>query len=199
MPPGRLPIPDDPDSGRSARAWRFRLGPAMLRALGSVHSNQEGRIRVKRLFFATALIAVAGSAWAATATKTTHPAAKGPTHGLTTPSDMKWGPAPPVFQAGAEMAVLEGDPSAQAPYVVRLKMPDGYQIMPHWHPTTENVTVISGTFHLGTGDTFDDSKGHEMPTGTFGFIGPHMNHYAWATGETIVQVHGMGPFKLTYV
>ena len=77
---------------------------------------------------------------------------------------MKWGPAPPVFQAGAEMAVLEGNPAAQAPYVVRLKMPDGYKIMPHWHPTTENVTVISGTFHLGTGATFDEAKGmHSCP------------------------------------
>ena len=154
---------------------------------------------MKRLFFATALIAVAGSALASTATTTAHPATKEPAHGLSTPADMKWGPAPPVFQAGAEMAVLEGNPAAQAPYVVRLKMPDGYKIMPHWHPTTENVTVISGTFHLGTGATFDEAKGMEMPTGAFGFIGPHMQHYAWTTGETIVQVHGMGPFKLVYV
>ena len=154
---------------------------------------------MKRLVFAVALIAIAGSALAATATKTAHPAAKMPEHGLSTPDGMKWGPAPPVFAAGAQMAVLQGDPSSEGPYTVRLKMPDGYKIMPHWHPTTENVTVISGTFHLGTGDAFDESKGSEMPTGSFGFIGPHMHHYAWDTGETIVQVHGMGPFKLVYV
>ena len=61
------------------------------------------------------------------------------------------------------------------------------------------MTVISGTFHLGTGSKFDEAKGSEMPAGSFGFIGPHMQHYAWATGETVVQVHGMGPFKLVYV
>jgi anti-sigma factor ChrR (cupin superfamily) len=155
---------------------------------------------VKRLFLTLALVALAGSSLASTSTKPmTHPAAKMPDHGLSTPDAIKWGPPPAVFASGAQFAVLQGDPSASGLYVVRLKMPDGYKIMPHWHPTTENVTVISGTFHLGTGDKFDDTMGSEMPAGSFGFIGPNMHHYAWATGETIVQVHGMGPFKLTYV
>jgi hypothetical protein len=154
---------------------------------------------VKRFMMAAILIAVAGSALAATTAKKAHPTMKMPDHVLVTPSDMHWGPAPPVFQAGAEMAVLQGNPGSAGAYTVRLKMPDGYKIMPHWHPTTENVTVISGTFHLGTGGTFDDTKGSEMPAGSFGFIGPRMHHFAWTTGETIVQVHGTGPFKLIYV
>jgi hypothetical protein len=159
---------------------------------------------VKRVLLTLALIALAGSSLAATAAKpaTAAPkaaAAKMPDHGMSTPDGIKWGPAPPVFAAGAQFAVLQGDPGATGEYTVRLKMPDGYKIMPHWHPTTENVTVISGTFNLGTGDTFDNTKGAVMPTGTFGFIGPHMHHFAWTTGETVVQVHGMGPFKLTYV
>jgi len=155
---------------------------------------------MKRLILVATLIVVAGGALAAATTgKGSHRAAKMPDHGLATPADMKWGPAPPVFQAGAEMAVLQGDPGSPGPYVVRLKMPDGYNILSHDPPTTENVTVISGTFHLGTGGTFDDTKGSEMPAGSFGYIGPHMQHFAWATGETIVQVHGMGPFKLVYV
>jgi len=169
---------------------------------------------MKKVLFTLALIAIAGLAVAQTAT-TTKPAAKAPAmgmakapastaakapdHGLTTPDAIQWGPPPPVFNSSAQFAVLEGNPMAEGPYVVRLKMPDGYKIMPHWHPTTENVTVISGTFHLGAGATFDQTKGMDMPAGTFGFIGPHMQHYAWTTGETIVQVHGMGPFKLTYV
>ena len=127
------------------------------------------------------------------------PAATMPDHGMTTPDDIKWGPPPPVFDPSAQFAVLAGNPMASGMYVVRLKMPDGYKIMPHWHPTTENITVISGTFHFATGDKFDNTKGATMTAGTFGFVGPHMNHYAWAEGETIVQVHGMGPFKLTYV
>src|SRR5262249_8631710 len=157
---------------------------------------------VKRILVTLVLIALAAGNVAAAETKAAHPAApaaKMPDHGLTTPDNIKWGPPPPVFQSGAEFAVIQGDPMATGPYTVRLKRPDGYKIMPHWHPTTENVTVISGTFHLGTGTTFDDTKGADMPAGSFGFVGPHMNHYAWATGETIVQVHGMGPFKLTYV
>lgn len=157
---------------------------------------------MKRSFLVLGLLAVACSAFAATATKSAapmHHTTKMPDHGMSTPADMKWGPAPPVFQSGAEMAVLQGNPGAAGAYTVRLKMPDGYKIMPHWHPTTENVTVISGTFHLGTGPKFDDSKGAEMPAGSFGYVGPHMQHYAWVTGETIVQVHGMGPFKLVYV
>ncbi len=122
-----------------------------------------------------------------------------PTHGAMAPDDLKWGPAPPVFNPGAQMAVLNGNPMAAGGYTVRLKMPDGFKIMPHWHPTTENVTVISGTFHLGAGDKFDETSGTVLPAGGFGWLGPHMHHYAWATGETVVQVHGMGPFKLVYV
>src|SRR4051812_9847623 len=55
--------------------------------------------------------------------------------------DLKWGPAPPAFNAGAQMAVVDGDPSAAGPFVVRVKFPDGFKVMPHWHPTDENVTV----------------------------------------------------------
>ena len=78
-------------------------------------------------------------------------------------------------------------------------MPDGYKIMPHWHPAQENVTVLSGVFHVGAGNTFDETKGMALPVGGFGYVGPHMNHFAWAEGETEVQVHGMGPFQMTYV
>jgi hypothetical protein len=156
---------------------------------------------VKRLVLTLVLIAMAAVSVAATTTMkpAAKPAAAMPDHGLTTPDAIKWGPPPPVFNSAAQFAVIQGNPMASGPYVVRLKMPDGYKIMPHWHPTTENVTVISGSFHLGTGDSFDQTKGMDMPAGSFGFVGPHMHHYAWATGETVVQVHGMGPFQLTYV
>ncbi len=95
---------------------------------------------MKKIFMFGLAIILAGIATAAT--KTTHPASKMPTHGLVVPNDMHWGAAPQVFQAGATMAVLQGDPGAAGPYTVRLKMPDGYRIMPHWHPTTENITVV---------------------------------------------------------
>ena len=73
-------------------------------------------------------------------------------------AELEWGPAPPVFPAGAQMAVLSGDPSAEGGlFTVRLLMPDGYIIPPHWHPTDENVTVIHGEFLVGLGDTFDEA------------------------------------------
>src|SRR3954471_21026220 len=71
---------------------------------------------------------------------------------------LKWGPAPAVFPAGAKMAVLQGDPSKSELFTVRLDMPDGYAIAPHWHPTDEHVTVISGKFLVGMGDKSDPAK-----------------------------------------
>ena len=113
--------------------------------------------------------------------------------------DIKWGPVPPFFPKGAEFAVLSGDPSKDGLYVVRLKMPAGYKIPAHNHPTTENVTVVSGNFHIGMGDYLDEKKGIELTSGGYGEAPAKMNHYAWVTSTTIVQVHGQGPFAITYV
>src|SRR6266853_4155231 len=81
--------------------------------------------------------------------------------------DIKWGPAPPFFPKGAEFAVLSGDPSKDGLYVVRLKMPAGYRIPAHNHPTTENVTVLSGAFNIGMGDKLDAQKGITLRPGGF--------------------------------
>ena len=126
-------------------------------------------------------------------------AAAKPTHIALNPQDLKWGDAPPIFAKGAKMAVLQGDPSKGGLYTVRLKAGDGYKIAPHWHPTTENVTVISGTFNIGAGDTFDQSTATALVAGGFASMPAKMHHYAWFTGDTVVQVHGVGPFKLIYV
>lgn len=118
-----------------------------------------------------------------------------------TPDAIVWGPAPPVVQPGAQFAVVEGDPMASTGgYTIRIKMPDGFRIMPHWHPLRENVTVISGTFKVGMGDTFDASKMTALPAGSFGFLDPDMHHYAMASGgEVVVQVHGKSPLQFNYV
>jgi hypothetical protein len=119
---------------------------------------------------------------------------------FSSPSDVKWGPAPPVVPSGAQAAVLAGDPFKDgSPYTLRLKMPDGYRIAPHWHPTDENVTVISGTLGAGMGDKFDRTAGKLLKPGGFVCMPKEMHHYAWAKGPTIVQVHGIGPFAFTYV
>lgn len=117
-----------------------------------------------------------------------------------TPDAVPYGPPPPFVAAGAQLAVLEGNPGATSgDYTVRLKMPDGYRIAPHWHPKRENVTVISGTFKVGMGDHFDDSKMADFPAGSFAFLDPEMHHYVMASGEVVVQVHGTAPLQFNYV
>jgi quercetin dioxygenase-like cupin family protein len=116
-----------------------------------------------------------------------------------TPQELKWGGAPAVLPPGAKVAVLEGDPGKPGPFVMRVRLPDGYRIPPHTHPQPERITVISGTFHVGMGDKFDAAKGKAMPAGTFGTWPAGMKHYVWAKGETVIQLHGTGPWTLTYV
>ncbi len=121
-------------------------------------------------------------------------------HNAFTPSEVSFGPAPSFVPAGAKLAVLEGNPMANSgDYTLRLEMPDGYKIPPHWHPKRENVTVVSGTLEFGMGDTFDESKMKPFPAGSFAYLDPNMHHYVKAKGATVVQVHGMAPVKFNYV
>lgn len=110
-----------------------------------------------------------------------------------------WGPAPPFLSAGARFAVMQGDPSKAAIYTIRLEFPDGYVIKPHYHPTDEHITVISGTFLVGMGDSVDFKSGMTVPAGGFVTAPAQGHHFASARGVTVVQVHGMGPFAITYV
>ena len=117
-----------------------------------------------------------------------------------TPDQVKFGPAPPFLPAGAQLAVLEGDPmAASGDYTIRLKMPDGYKIAPHTHPARENVTVISGTLKVGMGDKFDAAQMMSFGEGSFAYLDPSMHHFAQASGETVIQIHGMSPVKINYI
>ena len=120
-------------------------------------------------------------------------------HGFFEPSDIKWIDGPASLPKGAKVAMLEGNPTQEGPFTMRLQLPDGFKIQPHWHPAVEHVTVISGTFNLGMGEKFETSGGRALPAGSFAFMPPGMKHFAWAKGETVVQVHGMGPWKINYV
>ena len=116
------------------------------------------------------------------------------------PDDMKWGDAPPVLPAGAKLAVVEGNPmKAGGYYTVRLHLPDGYKIMPHWHPVTEHITVLSGSFNIGMGDKMDESAAKPLPAGGYTMMPAKMHHYAVTKGDTTIQISGGGPFALTYV
>src|SRR5271166_4160259 len=117
-----------------------------------------------------------------------------------TPDQVKYGPAPAFVPPGAQLAVLEGNPMADSgDFTIRLKMPDGYKIAPHTHPLRENVTVISGTLKVGMGDQFDASKMMSFGSGSFAYLDPSMHHYAAASGETVIQIHGQSPVKFNYI
>jgi len=121
-------------------------------------------------------------------------------HVALAPSDIKWGPGPATLPAGAQMAVLDGDPSkAGVPFVIRAKFPDGYRVAPHWHPTDENVSVLSGTFLVGMGDAFNEKSMTSLPAGGYAHMPKQMHHFAMSKGETVIQVHGVGPFVVNYV
>jgi|SRR5277367_1037404 len=127
-------------------------------------------------------------------------AAKAAAKNAFTPDQIPYGPAPAFLQPGAMLAVLEGNPmGATGDYTIRLKIPDGYKIAPHWHPKRENVTVISGTLKVGMGDKFDESKMMSFPATSFAYLDPSMHHYAMSSGETVVQIHGVAPVKFNYI
>jgi len=113
--------------------------------------------------------------------------------------DVKWGPVPPNIAAGAQLAVISGDPSKEGPFVMRLKMPAGYKVPAHYHPQYENVTVLTGEFHVGMGDKLDTDKGMLLRPGGYVEAPAKMHHYAWVTSDTVVQIAGPGPFGIIYV
>ena len=120
-------------------------------------------------------------------------------HILLTAPELKWGDPPPVFRKEARMAVVSGDPGKAGPFVVRLKMPAGYKVAPHWHPTDEHVTVLSGSLSLGMGEKFNAATMKTLPAGGYALLPAEMRHFAMAKTAATVQIHGTGPFVLNYV
>lgn len=115
------------------------------------------------------------------------------------PDGMTWGPAPAGLPADGQSALLEGDPSKPGYFAVRLKGPAGYKIMPHWHGGFERITVISGTFALGMGDTYDESKLKTYPPGSYISMPKGMRHFAQFKSDCVVQLASLGPWNITYV
>ena len=120
------------------------------------------------------------------------------THVIVEPGEIDWQPAA-VLPAGAMMAVLAGDLAKEGPFVFRIKVPDGFEMPPHFHPGLENVTVISGTLGIGMGESFDVSALRDLGAGALVVIPPESPHFVRSKGATEVQVHGIGPWGLTYV
>ncbi len=128
------------------------------------------------------------------------PAQAAEPHHVVVPGDaVKWGPAPPSLPPGAQGAVLFGHPTQEGPFVLRLKLPAGFTVPPHRHSKDELVTVISGRFGVGSGEKLDRAAAKPLPPGSFVHLPAGMPHFAWADGETIVQINGTGPFDVKYV
>lgn len=120
-------------------------------------------------------------------------------HEIVTPDGTKWVDGPASLPPGAKMVILEGDPNKDGPFVLRVKMPDGFKIMPHTHAKDERVTVLAGTLYLGMGEKFDEKVAKIMPAGSYGRTGAGMKHFGYVKGETILQLHGSGPWTVDYV
>jgi quercetin dioxygenase-like cupin family protein len=129
------------------------------------------------------------------------PMAAQKTHVIQTAAEARWGPAPPMLPAGAEIAVLAGDPTKPAPYTIRLKFPANYVIPAHSHPTDEHVVVTSGGLTFGMGDKLmkGASSNKTLAPGGFALMPANMNHFAYTSQETTIVLYGQGPVEFKYV
>jgi quercetin dioxygenase-like cupin family protein len=125
--------------------------------------------------------------------------AETPHHAIFQEADIEWQAGPPSLPPGAQFAVLEGDPSAEGYFALRIRMPDGYAIPPHWHPVQERVTVLSGTVLLGFGESMDREQAQHLAQGSYFTLAPHMPHFAMTAGEVVVQLTSMGPWEINYI
>ncbi len=140
----------------------------------------------KKAWLATAIVlALSTTALAATSNMT-----------LLDPQTVQWSNVKSM--PGAQVTVLSGNPEKKEPFVVRIKLPANYAVAVHSHPINEFDTVISGTYLYGTGDVASRDKTIELPAGSFVSIPSHLKHYGWTKEETIIQINGIGPWRMIY-
>lgn len=121
-------------------------------------------------------------------------------HTVLSPGDLKWMPAPPVIPKGVQIAVLSGNPFAEGYSTVRLKIPPNTTFAPHWHPTAESFTVLTGSLHVGMGDTVDRAGARELPAMGYASIPATHHHYAFTGDEgAVIDLSFYGPFQIYYV
>jgi quercetin dioxygenase-like cupin family protein len=119
-------------------------------------------------------------------------------HVLLRADDIGWGPGPDYIPEGAEVAVLYGDPGAEGVFAARFRFPEGYELAPHIHNQPEIVTVISGTYNIGTGYEFDRDATEALEAGEFYAFPPGTPHFAYVEEETIIQLNSPGPYLIEY-
>lgn len=120
-------------------------------------------------------------------------------HKLYNSDAIKWQEAPASLPKGAKISVLEGDPAKEGPFTMRIMLPANYKIPPHWHPANEHVTVLKGSFYMGTGEEYNAAKAKKLDAGGFAMMPAKFVHYAFTKGEAVLQLHGIGPWGITYV
>lgn len=120
-------------------------------------------------------------------------------HIMVMPDDIIWADAPSSLPPGAKAAVIDGDPKAIGLFTMRIKIPANYMIMPHTHPADEHITVLKGSFYMGLGEKFDKKTANKIPNGGFAMMKTGTRHYAFTKEESIIQLHGMGPWGIIYV
>jgi quercetin dioxygenase-like cupin family protein len=151
---------------------------------------------MKHLFLLPLCLGVAGAV-AAAEPPSADPAMPMP-HAVVRADSTAWGPAPPVLPAGAQAAVLYGDPGKPGAFAIRLKAPAGYRVPRHWHPTDEQVTLISGDFNLSMGMK-DDATEAPLAPGDYVNLPARMQHEASTQDGAVVEIHSEGPFEIRYV
>lgn len=113
--------------------------------------------------------------------------------------ELKWSEGPASLPPGAKLAVLSGDPQKEGPFVMRARLPANYKVPPHFHPAHEHVTVLSGGFFMGMGEKFAPESARELKAGDFAMMPPEHRHFAFTRQQTVIQLHGWGPWAITYV
>lgn len=120
-------------------------------------------------------------------------------HIMLNETDVQWGDAPPSLPKGAKLAVLQGDPSKAEPFVIRAIFPPNYKVPAHWHPSTENITVLKGSLYMGAGQKLDEANATLIKPGGFGSMPGKSPHYAFTKEGCTIQIHAMGPFIINYI
>ncbi|HEV2395736.1 MAG TPA: alpha/beta fold hydrolase [Candidatus Sulfotelmatobacter sp.] len=102
--------------------------------------------------------------------------------------------------SGIQTVVLKGDPNETGVYTIMLRVPAHTRIAAHSHRDDRVATVVSGTWRIGYGDKFDQSKLKALPPGSFYTEPPGQNHFAETSDEPVeVQITGFGPSSTEYV
>jgi quercetin dioxygenase-like cupin family protein len=120
-------------------------------------------------------------------------------HVMMNQDKLQWQDAPPGLPKGAKVAVLKGDPGKEGPFTIRVSLPANYTVPPHWHPSTENVTVLKGTFYMGAGKKMDPTAAYALNEGGYAVMPAKFEHFAFTKEEVVFQLDAIGPFEIIYV